>query len=251
MDATTVLFDVDGTLVDSERHGHRVAFNDAFAKLGLPYRWDEETYGQLLAITGGRRRLAHYLREQGHDADEADDLAVRLHADKTELFSAACQRGAVPARPGVTRLLDELAAADATVGIVTTGSRGWVEPLLDNLFGLDRFALTLTGDEIDDRKPSPAIYHAALEALGVPAREVVAVEDSRNGLESALAADVPCLLVVNDYTREEDPSGAELVVDGFGDDEPARVLAGDAAAVPDGRVTPDTLAHVLAAARTG
>lgn len=249
-DAPVVLLDVDGTLVDSERHGHRVAFNEAFAKLGLPYHWDEERYGELLGITGGRRRLSHYLREQGHPDEEAQELAARLHAEKTDLFVDAAKRGAVPARPGVTRLLDELAADRLRVGVVTTGSREWVEPLLGSLFGLERFVLLLTGDEIEDRKPSPAIYHAALDAFGVAAGEAVAVEDSRNGLEAALAAGVPCVMVVNDYTRGEDTTGAELVVDGFGDGQPAQVLAGDAAAVPGGRITSATFAHVARAART-
>src|SRR5882724_8748090 len=127
----TVIFDVDGTLVDSERDGHRVAFNSAFAEFELPFRWDEETYGRLLGVTGGQRRLHGYLVEQGIDTADRDRLVPRVHARKTELFLALAAAGEVPARPGTLRLLDELAGAGVTVGIATTGSRSWVEPLLD------------------------------------------------------------------------------------------------------------------------
>jgi HAD superfamily hydrolase (TIGR01509 family) len=218
-----VIFDVDGTLVDSERHGHRIAFNRAFAELGLPDQWDEATYGRLLDITGGKRRLERYLLDNGYHEDEASSLAAALHGRKTELFRQLVDEGQIPARPGVGRLLDELAAASIPVAVATTGSRAWVSPLLERLFGLDRFALVLTGTEVPDRKPDPAVYHEALERLGAPARWTVAVEDSANGLAAARSAAIPCLVVVNDYTAGQDFSGATLVVDGFDGAEPVTI----------------------------
>lgn len=210
-----VIFDVDGTMVDSERHGHRVAFNVAFEERGLPDRWDEATYGRLLEITGGKRRLTHYLLDKGYPQDQACSLAASLHARKTELFRQLIDAGEVPARPGVTRLLDELAEAEVPVAVATTGSRAWVEPLLKRLFGLDRFTVILTGTEVPDRKPDPAVYVEALERLGAPAGQVVAVEDSANGLAAARSAAIGCLVVTNDYTAGQDFDGAALVVDGF------------------------------------
>jgi HAD superfamily hydrolase (TIGR01509 family) len=238
------VFDVDGTLVDSERDGHRVAFNDAFEGLGLAYRWGVEEYGGLLEITGGIRRLDWYLRQRGHPDKEADMLARLLHARKTALFRAACQAGAVPARPGAERLLDELAAAGVPVAVATTGSRAWVAPLLERLFGVERFVFVLTGDDVADRKPDPAVYHEALARLGTPPGGTVAIEDSRNGLVAASAAGLPCLVVVNDYTRNHDLSGAALVVDRFGCPGRATVLAGPPDALIDGAVTVATLARL-------
>ena len=219
----TVIFDVDGTLVDSERDGHRVAFNQAFAEFGLPDRWDEETYGRLLAITGGQRRLHTYLSERGVVAAEREDLVPRLHARKTELFMTMADAGQVPARPGTLRLLDELATAGVTVAVATTGSRSWVAPLLDRLFGLSRFAAVVTGDDCPRRKPEPDAYLAALRALGADPGTTVAVEDSDNGVRAARAAGLPVAAVTNDYTARQDLDGAAVVLDGFG--TPARPAA--------------------------
>ena len=237
-----VVFDVDGTLVDSERDGHRVAFNLAFSEFGLPDRWDCAEYGRLLATTGGQRRLHRYLSEQGMSQEERDDLVPKLHHRKTELFMAMAGDGKVPARPGVERLLDELDQAGLPVAVATTGSRAWVDPLLDRLFGLDRFRVVVTGDQAAARKPEPDAYLLALDRLGTAAPETVAVEDSDNGVRSARAARMPVVAVANDYTSGQALEGAALVMDGFGERvRPARVLRGDAALAPDGLVTLSTL----------
>lgn len=246
-----VVFDVDGTLVDSERHGHRVAFNEAFAHAGLPYRWDEDLYGDLLAIPGGQRRLHHYLTDQGHTpASEIDALSARLHADKTERFRALAADGQIPARPGVERLLDELAAADITLAVATTGQRTWVEPLLERLFGLDRFAVVVGGDDVSRLKPDPEGYEEALRRLGASPEQVIAVEDSEKGVTAAVAAGLTCVDVLNDYTRHEVPEGAALVVDGFGKPGRAQVLRGPPDILEEGAVTVATVCR-LHAARAG
>lgn len=237
------VFDVDGTLVDSERHGHRVAFNDAFAAFDLPYAWDEATYGRLLAITGGQQRLSAYLTEQGYAADEADRLARDLHQAKTTRFRELCEQGRIPPRSGVTELLDDLAAADTPVAVATTGTREWVAPLLDHLFGLHRFTLVLTGTEVPRRKPASDVYDAVCARLRREPGEIVAIEDSANGLTAARRAGLPCLIAVNDYTRDEDFTDAGLVTDGFCD---AAVLQGPDGLLEDGAVTAATIAALAA-----
>jgi HAD superfamily hydrolase (TIGR01509 family) len=232
-----VVFDVDGTLVDSERDGHRVAFNQAFTAAGLPYQWDEVAYGDLLRIAGGRARLAAFLSAQGHAADQAEHLAVQLHADKTRRFVAMVEEGQVPPRPGAHRLLRELQEAGATLAVATTGSRAWVEPLLERAFPDITFTLVLTADEVPDRKPDPAVYRRAREALGLDPATSLVVEDAEKGLQSARRAGLECLVVVNDYTRHERFDDALLVVDGFGDDSPCVVRAGPSQALDRGRIT--------------
>lgn len=239
-----VVFDVDGTLVDSERHGHRVAFNAAFADAGLPHRWDEELYGRLVTVPGGERRIREFLLAEGYAHDEAGDLAARLHARKTALFRDLAADGQIPPRPGAARLLDELAAAGVTAAVATTGSRGWVEPLLDRVFGLDRFSVVVAGDDVPALKPDPAAYREALGRLQVPPGDAVAVEDSGNGVAAATAAGITCLAVVNDYTAGEDLDGAALVVDGFGQPGRARVLAGPDDVLDGGAVTVATLCRL-------
>lgn len=211
-----VIFDVDGTLVDSERDGHRVAFNKAFEEFGLDHRWDVELYGRLLAITGGQRRLHGYLSEQGMAASDREHLVPQLHACKNEVFVALIAEGKVPARPGTARLLDDLAAAGVTVAVATTGSRAWAEPLLERHFGLSRFAVVVTGDDTTDSKPHPEAYFLAMRMLAIEPSAAVAVEDSDNGVQAALAAGLPVLGVTNDYTAVQELAGAAVVLDGFG-----------------------------------
>ncbi|MDQ3719903.1 MAG: HAD-IA family hydrolase [Actinomycetota bacterium] len=237
-----VVLDVDGTLVDSERDGHRVAFNLAFEEAGLEDRWDVELYGKLLAITGGERRINAYFEDQDMAEAEREELAGRLHARKTEIFTEMAGRGEIKARPGVRELLDELENAGVRLAVATTGSMKWVEPLLDRLFGLERFEAVVTSDDAPQRKPDPSAHRMTLERLGLTASAAPGVEDSANGLRAAKSAGLACVVVVNDYTREQDFHDADLVLDGFGGpDAPAATLADPHRLDPPGRLDVDTL----------
>lgn len=240
-----VVFDVDGTLVDSERHGHRVAFNEAFAAAGLPYYWGEQAYGELLRITGGRRRLQSYLLQQGHPEDQAASLAATLHQYKTQLFRDMCVQGRIPPRPGVERVLDELTAAGVLLAVATTGTRSWVQPLLDRVFGEQRFAQVLTGTEVPVLKPHPDVYLQALHQLRLDPRDAVAVEDSLPGMVAAHSAGLSCLVVVNDYTSDGDFQQADLAVDGFGRPGRAQVLVGPESALENAAVTASSFRRIL------
>jgi HAD superfamily hydrolase (TIGR01509 family) len=209
------VFDVDGTLVDSERDGHRIAFNRAFADADLPYRWSEEEYGALLTIAGGRRRLAHYLGGQGVGAVPARELARRLHRGKTEIFVAMVRAGEIEPRPGVEDLLGGLAAAGARLAVATTGSPDWVHALLAGRFATAGFEVVVTRREAPGLKPRPDAYLQALRRLGLSAGEAVAIEDSRNGLVAAGRAGLPCAVVTNDYTAGQAFEEADVVVDHF------------------------------------
>lgn len=240
------IFDVDGTLVDSERDGHRVAFNLAFEEFGLPYRWDVEEYGRLLRTTGGQRRIAGYLADQGVDDEEVARLAPALHARKTELMTGLIEEGRVELRPGAHRLLTELEGAGCRLAVATTGSRGWVEGLLAKVLPDVSFEVTVCGDEVDHRKPDPEAFLVALERLDLPADEVVVVEDSAEGVDAAAAAGVACAVVVNGYTRDHDLDAAGLVLDGFGEPEaPAEVLADRAGTGCGGVLDVESLTKLL------
>lgn len=215
-----VIFDVDGTLVDSERHGHRVAFNAAFAAAGLPYRWGAEEYGRLLRITGGRQRIAAWLEEAGLGTEEAAGLAARLHKDKTARFRALVEQGRIPVRPGVRDLIGRLAGAGVTLAVATTGTRDWVEPLLQRLFEPGTFETVVTGTDVPALKPDPAAYHEVLARLGLGPGAALAVEDSENGLRAACGAGLRCVVVTNDYTRDQDFTGAWSVSRDFSEVPP-------------------------------
>lgn len=211
-----VIFDVDGTLVDSERDGHRVAFNLAFEEAGLPDRWDVDTYGRLIKITGGGRRMAFWFQQNGRSAEEATELADRLHIRKTALMRELILDRRIEARPGVRELLDTLDAHGVPIHVATTGTRAWVEPLLDTVFG-DRFQTVLTGTEVPALKPDPAVYLEVLALTGADPARTVAVEDSANGVNAAVAAGLRCVAAHNPYTEGDDLSRATIVTDGFTD----------------------------------
>ena len=237
------IFDVDGTLVDSERHGHRVAFNRAFEEFDLPYRWDETIYGELLHTTGGQRRIEGYLAAQGVPEDGRSDLAGKLHVRKTEILEQLVDDGVIEVRPGVARLLEQLVVDGVALAVGTTGSRRWVERLLRRMLPEVRWDVVVTGDDVTARKPDPEVFTRALAGLGLhgPAGAVI-VEDSAEGLAAACAAGVPCAVVVNGYTADHDLAGADLVVHGFGEPwAPAGVMADPHGTGCDGILTADLL----------
>jgi HAD superfamily hydrolase (TIGR01509 family) len=210
-----VIFDVDGTLAETERDGHRVAFNKAFRDHELPYQWSVTEYGELLRVTGGRRRLVGYLGTRGHDDAEATALAKTLHAAKTEYFRQWIRSGCIQARPGVQALVHQLTDLDIRLAVVTTGSSAWVHPLLEQLFEGVRFAAIVTGGDVDELKPHPEGYLQALDRLGLDPTDAMAIEDSTPGLEAALAARLPCVVVTSAYTRGDAFPGAIAVVPGY------------------------------------
>lgn len=215
-DLNGVIFDVDGTLVDSERDGHRVAFNQTFAEFDLPYVWSVQEYGELLATTGGRYRIGGYLVGQGYTADDADELAIRLHKRKTEVFTDLVLGGAIPLRAGVMDLLTRLQDDDVPLHVATTGTRVWVNAVLAQHFVPGTFDVVVTGDDVETLKPAPDAYLEVLRRLGTGPEGYVAVEDSLNGLHAAHGADLRCLMVPNEYTRG-DISAADLVARSFKD----------------------------------
>jgi HAD superfamily hydrolase (TIGR01509 family) len=233
-----LLFDVDGTLADTERDGHRPAFNAAFAEAGLDWDWDVDLYGQLLAVTGGKERMRYYLerwRPDWRGPADLDGFIAGLHRSKTRHFVDLLGEGRIPLRPGVLRLLREARAAGVRLGIATTTTPENVTALLANCGepGVgDWFEVIAAGDVVPQKKPAPDIYTWALERMGLPGAACIALEDSDNGVRSALGAGLGAILVTeSSYTVGQDFTGAALILDQFGEPgSPARVLGGAAAA---------------------
>lgn len=233
-----LIFDVDGTLADTERHGHRVAFNLAFAHCGLEWSWGEALYGKLLAISGGKQRIRHYIdhyhppvSDQFRGKEGLDELVSRVHAEKTRRYVDLAKRGEIPFRPGVLRLINESAEAGFRLAIATTTSRQSIEALLQSVPERDlfsRFEVIATADEVGRLKPHPDLYDHVLDAMEVSPDQVVAIEDSENGLLAALSAGIRTLVTVNSYTEGSDFQGAMAVVDHLGEPgNPCLLLGGD------------------------
>jgi HAD superfamily hydrolase (TIGR01509 family) len=225
-----LIFDCDGVLVDTERDGHRVAFNRAFASLGLDAEWDVDLYGELLKIAGGKERMTHYFNEAGWpEGQTAATLIPELHKKKTAIFTELIAKGSLPLRSGVARIVDEAHAAGVRLGVCTTSDPKAIDGVLD-LLGAQRkswFEIVLAGDVVKKKKPAPEIYDLAKQRLGLDARDCVVIEDSRNGLLAALGAGMRCLITTSAYTVDEDFAGAARVVPELGDPPNVRVTLED------------------------
>jgi HAD superfamily hydrolase (TIGR01509 family) len=230
---SALIFDVDGTLAETERDGHRVAFNESFAAHSLNWIWTDALYGELLKITGGKERLAYFI--QHHQPDLPNDVSIetlinRVHQEKNIRYMQILKTGKIPLRPGVLRLLNAARNSGIKLAIATTTTLENVHHLLSCALSpsaIEWFDVIAAGDVVAAKKPAPDIYFYALEQLRLPANECVAIEDSANGLQAALAAELTTVITVNDYTVNENFMGAALVVNQLGEsDSHCRVIAG-------------------------
>jgi HAD superfamily hydrolase (TIGR01509 family) len=228
-----LIFDVDGTLANTERDGHRVAFNRGFQTAGLDWHWSVDFYGELLTVSGGKERLKYFLRqylpEFKLDGD-LNDFVAHLHQLKTKHYLELLNSGAIGLRPGTKRLIESARAAGITLAIATTTSLPNVIALLEKYLDLDWFAVIAAGDIVPAKKPAPDVYHYVVKRLDLDADSVVVVEDSDNGLASAIAAGLTTVVTVNNYTEQQDFNQAALVLSDLGEPEqPCRVIQGNLA----------------------
>ena len=229
-----LIFDCDGVLVDTERDGHRIGFNRAFAQLGIDAEWDVALYGELLLVAGGKERMRAYFDEAGwpagtETAEARDELILRLHKLKTEITAGLVAEGALPLRPGISRIVDEAIAVGVRLGVCTTSNPKFIDAVLD-LFGPERkakFDFVHAGDVVSKKKPDPEIYELAKQTLGLPTHECMVIEDSRNGLLAATGAGLPTLVTTSTYTVDEDFTGAVKIVPELGDEPNVNVRLAD------------------------
>ena len=229
-----LIFDCDGVLVDTERDGHRVGFNRAFAEMGIDAAWDVELYGKLLLVAGGKERMRAYFNEYGWpdgaaSAEARDALILQLHKLKTEITAGLVAEGGLPLRPGIARIVDEAIGAGVRLGVCTTSNPRFIDAVLD-LLGPERkakFDFVHAGDVVARKKPAPDIYLLALDTLGLRPHECMVIEDSRNGLLAARGAGLPTLITTSTYTVDEDFTGAVKVVPELGDGPTIHVTLAD------------------------
>jgi HAD superfamily hydrolase (TIGR01509 family) len=218
---SALLWDVDGTLAETERDGHRVAFNRAFEEAGLPWSWDVAEYGKLLRTAGGRERLLAYLEDR-HDApadpEEREEMASRLHRRKNAIYAERVRRDSLPMRAGVRRLMDECDERRVVMAITTTTGRANLDALLSVQLGASwrrRFAAVICAEHVTRKKPDPEVFALAIRRLGIDPAETVAIEDSPAGAAAAQAAGVPVVVTRSAYFADAHIAGALAVGPGL------------------------------------
>jgi len=219
-----ILFDCDGVLADTERDGHRPAFNQAFSENGIAEEWGVERYGVLLETGGGKERMTAHWNEVGWpDAipeEVRQEKVLELHLRKTDIFMDFIDAGKIPLRAGVLRLVDEAIANNVRLAVCSTSNEKAVSNLVSTLMGPERAAKfqIYAGDMVQKKKPAPDVYLMAVEEMGLTKSRCVIVEDSHIGLGAAKAAGISCIVTKSSYTGAEDFTGADMIVDELGND---------------------------------
>jgi HAD superfamily hydrolase (TIGR01509 family) len=217
MSLRALIFDVDGTLADSE-DAHRQAFNAAFAENGLPWRWGRLVYCELLKVAGGRERIAHFVGLL--EIPERDKSVLRrripaIQSCKTRHYARLVAEGRVPLRDGVERLIAEARAAGLRLAIASTTSRANIDALLAHALGqnaVDWFEVIAASDFGGRKKPAVDIYEFVLVEMGLRAADCIAFEDSAIGLAAAKGAGLYTVVTPTFWTAEADLSAANLVL---------------------------------------
>lgn len=236
-----LLFDVDGTLADTEEV-HRQSFNQAFADAGYDWEWSRDDYRDLLKVTGGKERIAHFLKTRHPEfqfSGEAQTHIAELHKAKTAHYVAQLQGGKIPLRPGVRRMFNEAREAGLRMAIATTTTMENITALIEANLGAEAmswFDAVAAGDMVAKKKPAPDVFLLAMEQLSLTPADCIVLEDSYNGVQSALGAGLKVIVTASEYTLDDDFTGSHLVLNQMGEpDAPASCLWGELA--PDDYLT--------------
>jgi|LSQX01.3.fsa_nt_gb HAD superfamily hydrolase (TIGR01509 family) len=228
-----LIFDQDGVIIDTEKDGHRVAFNKTFKEFGFNFEWDEDYYHELLQIAGGKERMTHHLNTKSFGKpvkkEDIESLIKAMHKRKTEIFINLIEEKALPLRPGVKRIMKEGMDRGLKIGICTTSNEKAAHAIAYGILGDIKFDFVLAGDIVMKKKPDPEIYFLALKEADIEPRECIVIEDSRNGLLAAKAAGMNVIVTTNHYTEKENLVEADIIVTCLGEPngEKGKLVKGD------------------------
>lgn len=197
---SAVLWDMDGTLTDSEPLHFR-AYQKWLAQFGIAFT--EADYRQFLGATD----LA--LCETLIALHKLSISAHQMCAEKEVLY-AEIVKGEVALRPGVKRVLDVLSTNKMKTAVASSATKAAIDLMLGALQIKDYFQAIASGEEVAQSKPAPDVFLLGAKRLNVEPANCLVVEDSINGIRAAKAAGMSCLAVPCDWTRYQDHSSADF-----------------------------------------
>ncbi len=215
MKCLAIIFDVDGTLVETEDL-HRAAFNSTFQKWSLGWYWDKDMYKELLKVSGGKERLVHYQNLVKSNREYLNkETIIQIHNEKTMAYRQSLTTSELFFRPGVAKLIKQAQTKNIKLAIATATSKTNVDSLIKNIWKVPTekvFNAVATNDEITKNKPSPEVYKLVLKKLQIEPKHCIAIEDSLNGLKSAKGADLRTIITPSSYTKNDNFALADIVL---------------------------------------
>ncbi len=227
-----IIFDVDGTLADTEEI-HRIAFNRTFQEFDLDWHWSEEKYVELLSISGGKERMTSFgstLQTKFRTEKAFQTLISNMHKRKSRIYRQVLSEQKINLRPGVLRLIDELINEKISLNIATSSSLENVDTLLKYNLGSEwrkLFDVVESSDTTKEKKPNPAVYKNVLRKSSLNVEQVVAIEDTQNGLMAAVLASLKTIITTHPMTSKNIFEESCLVIDCMGEpNRPFEVVTG-------------------------
>lgn len=225
-----LIFDVDGTLAETERDGHRVAFNQAFQAYQLNWNWSIELYGKLTQVSGGKERLRYYIEQYQPTFDSTipiDELIKNLHQTKTQFYQQLLATGSIPLRLGIKRLITDARNKGIRLAIATTSAYPNALALINKHLDPSWLEVIAAGDIIPNKKPAPDIYYYVLDKMQLEPQNCLVFEDTEHGLTAATKAGLTTIVTINNYTKNQDFNQAFWVLNHLGEpNQPCQILQG-------------------------
>ena len=221
MNLEALIFDVDGTLVDTEEL-HRQAYNQTFLDFGFGREWNASRYAELLRISGGHARIAAYIDQIR--VPPAEKVSLRrvipaIHREKTRFYGQLIASNSVAYAPGVARLIDEARSANVRLGLLASSASANVDTLATSALGRERrkaVVAIVCGDMVTRKKPAPDIYELLLSMLRILPDAAIAFKET-NGVLAAKSAGLYTVFTPNRWTLAQTPPAADLALNSLGD----------------------------------
>jgi putative hydrolase of the HAD superfamily len=201
-----VIFDFDGLIIDTETPSY-MALKEIYQEYGIELLLP--VYAQCIGTSFQLFNPYTYLSEQVEV--DMEEVRIKFKRDYAILLEQS------ELRPGVVEYLINARQLNLRIGLASSSSLSWIEPLLTRYKIAEYFDTVQTSDNVKNVKPDPELYIKALEALDVKGKQAISFEDSLNGFKSAKSAGLNCVIVPNEVTRHFEFAEYDLMIESMAD----------------------------------